>query len=698
MGQGSVLKILLAATAAWLWLGAAFAAEPRAPDPVAEKVDAFVAGLTDSEARKALILELKSKVSEGQPRATSEDRGGARFIMMFREGGRGVGDRLDALRGALENWQEPVGSAFRNLTDYEGWPAFLHAMAGLLGMLAIGGFAEWLAHRRIDPHDDPVPGGNGPPGLWHRLGQGASIYVRRVVALLVFVAAGFGASFLFLDRFDPLREMNVAILLAIATVRLVGATVKSLQETAGADMTFGASWRHGLQVPAVFASVGFFGSGLLSLIGLTDDLLLVFDLTFGTLFVLSGVAWIVYYRHWLSRAVALREGERSAMPYLATVLIIVMGGAWSLTMLMGRGDRAAAAATGIALIVLVPIILFVIRSLILALFKSTPETHPDEAKRRHAVAAGIFLVARVLTIIAALIVFAEAWQIGAIGFLGTGIGKTVIGSMFKIGLAWLLGIVLWEAIRQAIDNRLAMESRSEGSASRAATLLPLFRSFLLVVVVVMIGLVTMSALGIDIGPLLAGAGIVGLAIGFGAQTLVRDIVAGIFFLIDDAFRVGDYVELGRLRGTVERITLRSLQLRHHRGPVHTIPFGRVEAVTNYTRDWVIEKLELRLELGTDIDRVKKIIKKIGQELTSHPEIGPNLIETLKSQGVTALQDNSVLVKVKFMAKPREQFVIRREAYKRILKEFDAAGIRFFQSSLVVQGGGDVPAPPPAASA
>ena len=681
----AVILALFAAAAAW-----------ASNDPVGDKVDAFVAGLTDVEARKALIRELKSRTGEApaQVGAAGEERGGARTIVMLRHTAQAIGDRLDALRKAIDNWEEAVGSAFRNLTDFEGWSAIWHALLSLAGMIAIGSAAEWLAHRRIDRPGDRAPQPEGDDeGIGHRLAHHGGLYVRRVLAAAAFQVAGFASSFLFFDRFDPLREANVAVLLAIFVVRVVGATILTAQEFAGAEPNFGAQWRRALQVPAAIASVGYFASGLLSLIGLADDLLLAFDLAFGTLFVLSGIAWLLIYRHWLARALAIRPGELSATPYIGSVVLAVMGAAWSATMLMGRGDRAAAAATGIALVVIVPVFLLTIRSIVLMLFRSGPETAPEEAKRRNAVAYGIFFGARLLTVTAALIVFAEAWDVRTFEIMSSPTGRTVIGGAFKIGIAWLLGLLLWEAIRQAIDRRLAREDhRGEGSASRAATLLPLFRSFLLVVVVVMIGLVTMSALGIDIGPLLAGAGIVGLAIGFGAQTLVRDIVAGIFFLIDDAFRVGDYVELGRLRGTVERITLRSLQLRHHRGPVHTIPFGRVEAVTNYTRDWVIEKLELRLQLGTDIDKVKKIIKKIGQELAADPEFGPNLIEPLKSQGVTALQDNSLMVKVKFMAKPREQFVIRREAYKRILKEFDAAGIRFFQTSLVVQGADGV-APP-----
>src|ERR687883_690604 len=110
----------------------------------------------------------------------------------------------------------------------------------------------------------------------------------------------------------------------------------------------------------------------------------------------------------------------------------------------------------------------------------------------------------------------------------------------------------------------------------------------------MVSMIMLSALGVDIGPLLAGAGVVGIAVGFGCQKLVQDIVAGIFFLIDDAFRVGEYVEAGGLKGTVEAISIRSMRLRHHRGAVQTLPFGELKSVKNHSRDWVIIKLDFRV--------------------------------------------------------------------------------------------------------
>ncbi|HWT82880.1 MAG TPA: mechanosensitive ion channel family protein, partial [Candidatus Methylomirabilis sp.] len=170
---------------------------------------------------------------------------------------------------------------------------------------------------------------------------------------------------------------------------------------------------------------------------------------------------------------------------------------------------------------------------------------------------------------------------------------------------------------------------------------------------------------------------------FGSQALVRDIMSGAFYLIDDAFRLGEYIDVGDAMGTVEKIGIRSMQLRHHRGPINIVPYGGIRRLNNQSRDWVIDKLTFRLTYDTDIMKVKKIIKRIGQELMEHPDIGPQLIEPLKSQGVMAMEDSAMIVRAKFMAKPGNEFLIRREAYQRIKQAFDEAGIKFAHRQVTV---------------
>ena len=259
-----------------------------------------------------------------------------------------------------------------------------------------------------------------------------------------------------------------------------------------------------------------------------------------------------------------------------------------------------------------------------------------------------------------------------------------------------IGYVVYHAFRIWIDTKieaevgdqpeaeLGDEGSGASSASRLATLLPLFRNFILIVVVVTIVLIVLMEFGVNVGPLFAGAGIVGVAVGFGSQALVRDIFAGAFFLFDDAFRKGEYLDVGGVKGTVEKISVRSFQLRHHLGALHTIPFGELQVMTNYSRDWVIMKLPLRVTYDTDVEKVRKLIKKLGVELLEDPVIGENFIQPLKSQGVIEMQDSAMIIRVKFMTKPGDQWLVRKKVYEEIRALFEREGIRFAHREVTVR--------------
>ncbi|MEO0979008.1 MAG: mechanosensitive ion channel domain-containing protein [Pseudomonadota bacterium] len=265
----------------------------------------------------------------------------------------------------------------------------------------------------------------------------------------------------------------------------------------------------------------------------------------------------------------------------------------------------------------------------------------------------------------------------------------IVRVLIDVMVAFLIGDLIWTATKTAIDRRMAsmpklVPGMAPGPEARMATLLPLIKKVVLVTILVMVALIGLSSMGINITPLLAGAGVVGLAVGFGAQALVRDIVSGVFFLIDDAFRVGEYIEMGDIRGTVESMSIRSLQLRHHRGAVHTIPFGELKSLTNYSRDWVMMKLEFRVPFDTDLKLAKKIVKNIDAELQENPDYGGNFLQPLKFQGVRRMEEFNMVVGVKFMTKPGGQWTIRRDAYQRIRDEFEKAGINFAQRNVKVE--------------
>ena len=280
----------------------------------------------------------------------------------------------------------------------------------------------------------------------------------------------------------------------------------------------------------------------------------------------------------------------------------------------------------------------------------------------------------------------ELWGLDVLRLLGAPGAGAVWKAVFDIGVVVLLAYLVWQLIEAALTRSAGADAAPEAPPeARAQTLLPLIRKFILIVIAVMVAMIALASIGVDIGPLLAGAGVVGLAIGFGAQALVRDVVAGVFFLVDDAFRVGEYIEVDeKIRGEVEAISVRSLRLRHHRGAVITLPFGELKQITNHNRDWTIYKMPIRVAADTDPKAVKKIVKQIGQEMMADPELGPKLIQPLKSQGVFAIDDDSALImRVKFMCKPRQQFVLRREAYHRIQNAFAAHGIEIARRKVEV---------------
>ncbi|WP_454851433.1 mechanosensitive ion channel family protein [Rhizobium binxianense] len=299
---------------------------------------------------------------------------------------------------------------------------------------------------------------------------------------------------------------------------------------------------------------------------------------------------------------------------------------------------------------------------------------------------------------AIIIATAAAWLGHMIGLAATAmamgedlperIARGVLGGVVIL----LAADLIWHLAKAYIDGRLSDSTAGEAATdeerakrARLQTLLPIFRNILAVVIAVIALLMVLSGLGVQIAPLIAGAGVVGVAVGFGAQTVVKDVISGMFYLWDDAFRIGEYIESGSHKGVVEAFSLRSVKLRHHRGPLTTVPFGELGAVKNLNRDWTIDKISLNVTYDTDLVKAKKVIKQIGQQLLDNPEFGPHIIETLKMKGVEQFGEFAIEIRLSMMTKPGEQFVIRRNALAMIRNAFKENGIQFAVPTVQVAG-------------
>ena len=300
--------------------------------------------------------------------------------------------------------------------------------------------------------------------------------------------------------------------------------------------------------------------------------------------------------------------------------------------------------------------------------------------------------ARFGTAIIGLAIGAVLWEVPLIAMEGaeTPAGR-LAGRLLGAAAIMLVADMAWAAVRGIIDSRLDAIAASggdpeTGSQARLITLLPILRMTAGVVISVLLALSLLSVLGIEITPLLAGAGIVGIAVGFGAQTLVRDILSGFFYLLEDVFRIGDYIEGGSAKGTVERITLRTVALRHQNGPLHFVPYGTLGSVRNNSRDWVIDKFELPLPTSVDSEFVRKLVKKIGAEMAEDPAYAPVIMAPLKTK-LYKIEPGVKVFRCKVQTPPGKQFEIRGEAYRRIETALRAAGISFAdsRSQIVLQG-------------
>jgi small-conductance mechanosensitive channel len=274
------------------------------------------------------------------------------------------------------------------------------------------------------------------------------------------------------------------------------------------------------------------------------------------------------------------------------------------------------------------------------------------------------------------------------------LAEYLTGGMVEIFVTLFVAAVVWQYTKIAIQRRIggAGDSRPgldfemglpPGQRGRSKTLLLLLQKFIGAALIVFVVLIVLSALGINIGPLLAGAGVFGIAIGFGGQTLVRDIISGVFYLSDDAFRIGDYIEAGSVSGTVEHISIRAIRLRHHRGKLQFVPYGAMGVVTNYMRGPVINKFNFRLPYDTDINKFRKIVKQAGKRLLQDEELAPHLVETVKSQGVKTIEDSALIFRVKLAAMPPYHILAKRQAFTLITEELNKAGIQFAHRNVTV---------------
>lgn len=297
---------------------------------------------------------------------------------------------------------------------------------------------------------------------------------------------------------------------------------------------------------------------------------------------------------------------------------------------------------------------------------------------------------RLLLLLFASLVVLDAWQVFDLGAnLTSDRGRAAIFMVVRIGIVLLIATASWTIVASVIEHRLSMSGTAPGMPSaRERTLLTLFRNATMIVIVTMTVLVLLAQIGIDIGPLIAGAGVVGLAIGFGAQKLVQDIITGVFIQIENGMNQNDIVEVAGVFGTVEKLTIRSVGIRTLDGAYHLVPFSSVDTVVNHMRDFSYHVGEYTIAHRENVDDAVMHLKAAYAELEQDEILAPELMNEMTVAGVTSLSERGVTIRVLIKTTPGMQFAVQRGYNRLVKKHFDAARIELPYPHRVLYFGQD----------
>ncbi len=267
-------------------------------------------------------------------------------------------------------------------------------------------------------------------------------------------------------------------------------------------------------------------------------------------------------------------------------------------------------------------------------------------------------------------------------FLGLFEWKAILTVLLRIalviGLA-LIGIAAARRLTARLEQRLVDRQRARGESAeeiekRTHTLIRLLRQGIIILLWVVVALVILRDLGVEIGPILASAGIVGIAVGFGAQNLVRDVISGFFMIIEDQIRVGDIAVINGTGGLVESINFRTTVLRDLSGVVHVFPNGTITTLLNMTHEWSAHIFDIGVAYKEDIDRVIEVLTSVGTEMRKDAYFGPLIIEDIEVFGLNEFADSAQIIKGRIKTRPIKQWEVGREFKRRVKQAFDREGI------------------------
>ncbi|MDQ7246955.1 mechanosensitive ion channel domain-containing protein [Dongia sedimenti] len=701
---------------------------PAASKPAADDVDALIKTLDDPKAREALKKQLQLLLDAqrgGKAKdAVIEEHGlGARLLASISSHVESVSNTLVNLVEAIADVPERAGEATRLLADPVRRAYWIDVVFDLFGVLATAFIAAWAARRLFAGVRARLA--RQTPTRWLvRLFFLPLVFLVEVLPTVAFALAATVAFPLFEPNEDARLITSAIITAQLATmltavvssallaVRAPGLRLFHMTDETAAYLQV---WVRRLSVVAFY---GYAITELATVIGVDAALREVVTRAWGLL--LAAMAVIVVLQNRVAIAHKIAGGPLAEPPHpgptdepvatplpdpeqpngravrfrafrrqLAKVWHILAIGYIVAGYLVWSFQIEGGFAFLFRATVLTAILFVVVRLADRFLRQAFDRSFalPDDIKRylpgletrtnrylpvlKKTVLVGLYVVA--------LFAVLQVWGLDMIGWLSNGSGRPMMAAIFKIVIILLLSAILSELVNMAIEHYLREtdpQGRRVYHSGRIRTLLPLLRNAFRVTLGVLVLMVVLSEIGLDIAPLLAAAGVVGLAVGFGAQTLVKDIITGVFILMEDTISIGDVVDLGGHAGVVEGMTIRTIRLRDGAGAVHTVPFGAVTIVQNLTKDFSYATFDIKVDYREDPDKVIEMIKQVGAEIEKDPSFRYGLLGATEIIGLDTFADNGYIIKARIKTRAMSQWDVMRAFNLRLKRAFDEAEMLF----------------------
>lgn len=669
---------------------------PRGDGVRVEELQRLVDTLESDVDRKHLVEQLKGLVS-AQRKGDKAAEDGVLGTISERLEAFGA-DVMDAV-GALKDVPKLVDWAGAQLSDSAArirWGDTLWKLAALMvAGIAADHVLGWFLRRP----ERLMALGQTIPSLM-RVPLGFARALMRLVPVAGFTAAAYGVLSLFALSGNT-RIAALMVVTAYASVRVLMVLARfvfaprtpllRLLPVGDETAEYLVIWVRRLSGVGVF---GYFATEAARLLGLPKGGHLFVMKSLGLAITTMLVIFILQNRQavavWLRgpgngssfgrRVQGLQNRLADIWHVLATIYVVAGYAVWAVRLKGGFEFMLRASLLTILILVAAAMVSTALRRMIergFAVSQDARVQFPLLEARANRYLPVLHVVLRGTVVVVTVLALTQAWGLDTLGLLSSDTGRRVLASAISISAVLLGALVVWELVSGTIERYLAATDNDGNAVSRSArarTLLPLVRNALFIVLVVMVSLIVLAELGVNIAPLLAGAGVVGVAIGFGSQTLVKDVITGAFILFEDTMAVGDAVKLNGNAGTVEAMSIRAIRLRDGTGSMHTIPFSAVTSVINMSREFAFANMEIGVGYREDADAVMAVLKDLGAELTADSDFAAVIVEPMEIFGIERFEASAIIITGRFKTLPQKQGGVLREFNRRMKKRFDELGI------------------------